>query len=393
MNANPLLRSLMSGASRLARAARLQEARVVIQSAWRRTFGPKEAPAAPPSPSASPPFEAESEIVDAVFRDAPRDEPSTAHVPPVPPRAEAGRFVSGRHVELAGQRGYKLFIPPNPQGLALPLVVMLHGCQQDPDDFALGTGMNELALAKGFFVLYPAQSTEANGHGCWSWFKYHHQHRDRGEPGLLAGMTRAVMGQHPIDPRRVFVAGLSAGGSMAAILGDAYPDLFAAVGVHSGLPRGAARSVTSALAAMSGNLHPLMGNLAPSLRPRGLSDTTDPAHRRGRAPPTIVFHGDEDKTVHPVNGERVVAACLDAGPDGLVPARREQGQCDNGRSYTRQCHHDASGRTVSEHWIVHGSGHAWSGGRAQGSFTDPQGPDASREMVRFFLANPAPSPH
>ena len=206
-----------------------------------------------------------------------------------------GRFTPGRFSLGGAHRDYKLYIPPGTGREPLPLVVMLHGCTQDPDDFAAGTAMNEVAQARGFYVLYPAQSRQANPHGCWNWFQHDHQQRDRGEPALLAGMTRQTMEQHAIDPRRVYVAGLSAGGAMAAILGAAYPDLYAAVGVHSGLAAGAATGLAAALAAMRG----------------GAAGSGGP-HRV----PTIVFHGDADSTVHPANGDEVMAAC--AGPESAV---------------------------------------------------------------------------
>jgi poly(hydroxyalkanoate) depolymerase family esterase len=247
----------------------------------------------------------------------------------------------------------------------LPLVVMLHGCTQDADDFADGTAMNDLALSQGVFVLYPEQSPQANPQRCWNWFKHSHQERGRGEPALIAGMTRAVMTQHSIDPRRVYVAGLSAGGAMAAIMGDAYADLFAAVGVHSGLATGAAKDLHSALGAMRS------GPAVPPGLPSGV--------------PTIVFHGDADGTVHPGNGEHVIAASVRG--DGAVEEQR--GQAPGGRSFTRQLYRkEPGGAVLAEHWIVHGSPHAWSGGSPKGTYTDPQGPQASAEMLRFFLDHP-----
>jgi poly(hydroxyalkanoate) depolymerase family esterase len=239
---------------------------------------------------------------------------------------------------------------------------MLHGCTQDPDDFAAGTGMNDAARERGCFVLYPAQAQKANPSRCWNWFKHNHQQRGRGEPALLAGMTRAVMQRHAVDPQRVYVAGLSAGGAMAAILGDAYPDLYAAVGVHSGLPAGSATNVKSAFEAMKAG------------------STATPT---GQAPPTIVFHGDQDATVHPVNGERVAASSA-----GAAQPSSEQARSGNGRAYTRRVYRDEAGGVRTEHWTVHGAGHAWSGGRADGSYTDAKGPDATAEMLRFFLEHP-----
>jgi poly(hydroxyalkanoate) depolymerase family esterase len=407
MNPNSLLQSLMANATRLTRSGNLPGATAAIQTVLNRALGrlaehpPQAAPTAPqPQPSAPQRPAFVSDIIDGLAREV-RTPPATEG-PAQAPTARSdeapsgGCFIRGHHAEAAGARDYKLFVPPGAAGRSLPLVVMLHGCTQNPDDFARGTGMNELALAQGFLVLYPEQSANANGNRCWNWFKQGDQQRGSGEPALLAGMTRAVMREHGVDPRRVYVAGLSAGGAMAAILGDAYPDLFAAVGVHSGLATGAATDVGSAFAAMKGGTTgPLAGGLGGGLA-NGLGasfrmpgQAAPPAPRLGSAPPTIVFHGDSDKTVHPVNGEQVVTAALPAG----AGAHQERGRADHGgREYTRHRHQDSTGRTVAEHWVVHGSGHAWSGGQSQGSYTDPQGPDASAEMVRFFFDNPARAP-
>lgn len=289
-----------------------------------------------------------------------------AETPPLVARVPSagGQFIAGSHSEAGLTREYKLYLPPGAASAsARPLIVMLHGCSQNPDDFAAGTGMNEAALAQGFAVLYPAQAQEANPARCWNWFKHNHQQAGRGEPAVLAGMTRAVMQRHSIDPQRVFVAGLSAGGAMAAILGDAYPELFAAVGVHSGLPTGAASDMPQAFAAMKN------GGAAVA--------------RSGRTPPTIVFHGDQDGTVSPINGEHAVQASA-----GAARAGTERGRSRQGRDYTRRVFRAADGQPRAEHWLVHGAGHAWSGGRAAGSYTDPSGPDASAEMLRFFFAHP-----
>jgi len=282
--------------------------------------------------------------------------------------AASGQFISGSHTDAkAGMLEYKLYIPPAAaDGKPLPLVLMLHGCIQSPDDFAVGTGMNEAALERGFYALYPAQTQHANPSRCWNWFKHKHQKRGQGEPALLAGMTRAVMAHHAIDPQRVYVAGLSAGGAMAAIVGDAYPDLFAAVGVHSGLATGAATDMPSAFSAMQSG-----GAI--------LARTT-------ASPPTIVFHGDQDSTVHPSNGEQVVVTSA-----GEVEPERLRSRSDNGREYTQHTYKDAGGRVMAEHWVVHGGGHAWSGGNSQGSYTDAKGPDATQEMLRFFLERTLPA--
>ncbi|MBF0371822.1 MAG: PHB depolymerase family esterase, partial [Alphaproteobacteria bacterium] len=261
-------------------------------------------------------------------------------------------------------RGYKLYIPANrPDGL-VPLVVMLHGCTQSPDDFAAGTRMNLLAEEHGCLVAYPEQPSSANHSKCWNWFSPEHQGRGAGEPSLIAGITRRIIAEHPIDPGRVYVAGLSAGGAAAAIMGATHPDLFAAVGVHSGLACGSARDLPSALAAMR------QGG-APSAVP-------------GKDPiPAIVFHGDQDGTVHPRNGEAVVAQTT---PSGGITPKVERGHAPGGgHAYTRVLHADPSGRVLCEQWTIHGAGHAWAGVAPAGSYTDPRGPDASREMLRFFL--------
>ncbi len=275
----------------------------------------------------------------------------------LPPRG-AGRYVHASHTNRFGVRAYKVYLPARDEGQPRPLVVMLHGCKQDPDDFAAGTRMNELADELGFIVAYPEQALAANGSRCWNWFKSADQQRDSGEPALIAGITREVIGRCNADPRRVYIAGLSAGGAMAVIMGRTYPELYAAVGVHSGLPYGAARDLPSALAAMRGRMYssaPMCGESAP------------------HAVPTIVFHGDVDTTVHPSNGEQAFASrIVETGEEG-------------GRKYTRTTQPAESGKPALEHWLVHGTGHAWSGGSETGSFTDPQGPDASRAMLRFFL--------
>jgi poly(hydroxyalkanoate) depolymerase family esterase len=232
-------------------------------------------------------------------------------------------------------------------------VVMLHGCKQTPDDFAVGTRMNQLADELGFIVIYPAQAWNANLSRCWNWFRAADQQRDDGEPSLIAGITRQVIARYNTDTRRVYIAGLSAGGAMAAIMAQTYPDLYAAVGIHSGLPYASARDAVSAISAMRGQRSDTV--LLPSV-------------------PTIVFHGDRDTTVHPRNGEYGSAE---------AKLRSETGEV-GGRTYTRTTRRGAAG-SAFEHWLVHGAGHAWSGGNAEGSFADPKGPDATREMLRFFL--------
>ena len=295
-----------------------------------------------------------------------------------------GRFIEGSYTNQAGTRTYKLYIPSRYSGQALPVVVMLHGCTQNPDDFAAGTRMNVLAEREMFFVVYPAQATPANQSKCWNWFKTTDQHRGRGEPSIIAGITSQIVTSYHLDARRVYVAGLSAGGAMAAIMGVSYPDLYAAIGVHSGLAYGAAHDLPSAFAAMQN------GGTVTVRQPDGRSPATG---TRPRVVPTIVFHGDRDTTVHPRNGDQVLAQ-WGATDAGAAPATAEgaklhvsvnQGQVPDGHAYTRSIYQDPGGRAVMERWLVHGAAHGWSGGSPHGSFTDPRGPDATREMLRFFL--------
>jgi poly(hydroxyalkanoate) depolymerase family esterase len=269
----------------------------------------------------------------------------------------------------------KLYRPPGARDDARPLVVMLHGCSQGAVEFAAATAMNERARELGYFVLYPEQSRNANALRCWSWFERQHQQRGRGEPAAIAAMTQAVIRSQGIDASRVYIAGMAEGGAMATIVAAAYPDIFAALGVHSGVAHGAATNAADARGVMRGNI---ASGPRPSLPP---------------GVPTIVFHGDRDLSVHPRHGRALIAASLgqpsdDQGlPTSDLPAQFVhvvQGVGEHGRHYTRAIHEDDAGHVLAEHWLVHGAGHAWSGGQAQGSFADTQGPDASREMLRFF---------
>jgi poly(hydroxyalkanoate) depolymerase family esterase len=293
--------------------------------------------------------------------------------------AGAAQFSTRTYAGPAGSRAYKLYIPTSLSKRPAPLVMMLHGCKQHPDDFAAGTRMNELAERHGFLVVYPAQSAKANGSNCWNWFDPEDQVRDGGEPAILAGIAREVSTLHAVDPQRVFAAGLSAGAAMAVILADTHPDVFAAVGAHSGLPCGAAHDVGSAFAVMSsGSSH------APLRAPHRDRSQASPAP----GIPTIVFQGDHDRTVVAANGVAVVEQALariaakGATPQQTTVTTRAT---DRVRGHTTSTYSDASGRALVEHWVVHGGGHAWSGGSSNGSYTDAKGPDASAEMVRFFL--------
>ncbi|WP_322028873.1 PHB depolymerase family esterase [Paraburkholderia sp. J76] len=287
---------------------------------------------------------------------------------------DCGHFSTRRYVNTAGQRDYKVYVPGYSGSDSLPLIVMLHGCTQDADDFATGTRMNALAETHGLIVVYPIQPQGANTSRCWNWFRPADQRRDMGEPSLIAGITREVMATHNVDPKRVFVAGLSAGGAMAAILAQTYPDLYAAVGVHSGLPVGCAHDLPSALAAMRG------GKTRSKAHQPARGDIHNvPASRC----PLIVFHGDADATVHPANANELVREF--SGSETV--AVRPPGGDSRARKHTVR-HMASPAGGDAELWIVHGAPHAWAGGSSSGSYTDPSGPDASAEMVRFFLEHP-----
>jgi poly(hydroxyalkanoate) depolymerase family esterase len=287
-----------------------------------------------------------------------------------------GQFVEGSVTNQAGTRNYKLYIPSGYDGQPLPLVVMLHGCKQDPDDFAAGTRMNAMAEEKQCFVLYPAQSRRANDPKCWSWFSAADQVRERGEPSLIADMTRNIMRDYHVDESMIYVAGLSAGGAMAVIMATEYPEIFAAAAVHSGMPYSAAKSLFSALSAMKNGPR------------RRWYDITSKSEGTAPAVPMIVFHGDADRVVHPINGDHVIRQAVEAtsGPecDPVTMTTTVERNAPERRSYTRTIYHDERGRDISEQWVIHGSGHAWSGGCSDGSYTDPNGPDATNEMMRFF---------
>jgi poly(hydroxyalkanoate) depolymerase family esterase len=301
-----------------------------------------------------------AEVVNALLR-AKRD----LRAPPPKPRKEiivpaGAQFLSGSFACPAGSRDYRLYIPHSCGGALRPVIVMLHGCKQDPIDFALGTRMNEVAEQHGLFVVYPAQPADANPMACWNWFNPKDQVRDSGEPAILAGMTRHIIDQHNVDPQRVFIAGLSAGGAMAAVMGALYPELYAGLGVHSGLPYQAATDIISAFAAMRGEANLHLGK-ACALRI-----------------PTIVFHGDADTTVHPSNADAIIRSHFQPGDCTQIETAADL-------SYTRNITRDVDGKVWIEHWLVHNGKHGWFGGSTDGSFTDPGGPDASQEMVRFFL--------
>jgi poly(hydroxyalkanoate) depolymerase family esterase len=297
--------------------------------------------------------------------------PGLGRTAPAPqlPLPEGARFLDLRFSCAAGARRYRLYVPATAGEGLQGMVVMLHGCTQNPEDFAAGTGMNALAEERRLLVVYPAQTGGDNSMSCWNWFRPGDQVRDAGEPAILAGLAESLRDEYAVPADRIFVAGLSAGGAMAAILGETYPELFSAIGVHSGLPYAAANDVLSAFTAMRGPT-----GIA---RPAGpeVAGSTD-------APRVIVFHGSADTTVHPSNAGRIVAD--QEGHHGRT-SRSEQTASGETRGYTRLIADGENGAHAIECWMIEGASHAWAGGSSAGTYTDPRGPDASGAMVRFFL--------
>jgi poly(hydroxyalkanoate) depolymerase family esterase len=392
--------SAMVEATRLTRQGRLVEATALIQQtltlapAARRapdrqgaeeTGGPSDRRPAPvpllPGPGGGQPGQRRSGWAPGLSAFSGRRVSAPGLTPgPVAPGAKGpvGRFDAFSYTGAAGTRAYRLYVPTGSSGRPLPLVVMLHGGTQDAATFAAATGMNDLAERQSFLVAYPEQPSSANPGKYWNWFVPGHQRRDAGEPSLIAGITRQVIDRYPVEDTRVYVAGFSAGGAMAAVMAAVYPDLYAAAGVHSGLAYAVAQDVPSAFAVMK-------------------HGPSRPARSLGSSLPLIVFHGDRDATVAYGNAgsliDQVVAAANpDSGPATTPTVVVSGGQVPGGRAYTRTSYRGITGTTVAECWTVHQSGHGWSGGNPLASYTDPRGPSASAEFVRFFDEHPAGAP-
>lgn len=363
-------RSAIGQAMARLKASDVAGATAAIQRALARNPGEPQQGGSEDSPPAAAGFKARisrglSETLQSLRSEQARYAPQAraAPRPAVNPRDEDPRFTSRQLGTGAGALTYKLYVPDDHAGRDLALLVMLHGCTQDPDDFARGTRMNALADEFGLVVAYPHQPRSANAQGCWNWFDPRHQKRDAGEPAALAGLAQHLAAEFGVDRKRVFVAGLSAGGAMADILSSTYPEVFAAAGIHSGLPHGAAQDVMSAFAAMKKS-------------PRRATP------RRGDATRRIIFHGTADATVHPSNGDALFDRAL-AHDDR--PTEFMTDTLINGRQVVRRSVVPANAVAETEYWVIQGAGHAWSGGDGGGSYTDTTGPDASREMIRFFL--------
>ncbi|MDP9454494.1 MAG: PHB depolymerase family esterase [Actinomycetota bacterium] len=297
-----------------------------------------------------------------------------------------GSFSRGSFANEHGEREYWLYVPDGRDAGSTPLVVMLHGCGQDAEEFATSTRMNALAEREKFLVLYPEQDPGANRSGCWNWFEPSDQERGMGEPSIIAGATEKVIDEQGVDPRHVYVAGMSAGGAMSTVLAATYPELYAAVGVHSGLEYAAADGAMAAVAAQK------FGGPDPDRQGRLAFESARPAE--ARVTPAIVFHGEEDVVVDVVNAHQSLSQWAqtndyaDNGADDDVvtdePDDALPGRVPEGYDYVRYVYEGPEGGVIMEKWIVEDLGHAWSGGDPEGSFTDPEGPNASEEMLRFF---------
>jgi poly(hydroxyalkanoate) depolymerase family esterase len=317
----------------------------------------------------------------------------------LPRLSRAGEWRSGTVSTASGARNYKLWVPSGlEKRKPVPLVMMLHGCTQKPEDLATVSGMNEVADRNNFLVVYPEQTAEANPLRCWNWFDPRHQARDSGEPALLAAAIKQVQASNSVDPNRIFVAGISAGAAMAVVMGVTYPDLFNGIGVCAGLEFKAATSVETGLAAMKQG--------GPDPKQQGLIAFQAIAENlRGKSKrrmPVIIFQGDVDPYVNPLNAEQVIAQWaktndyLDDGKDNdsvkHQPAGTTEGSVPGGHQFTKSIYNDRDGRLLMEKWIVKGLGHAWSGSPIAGPFADPKGPNASAKMWRFFADTTSRAP-
>lgn len=292
---------------------------------------------------------------------------------------DSAAFVEREHSSELGSRKYRLYLPRD-LGRGAPVIVLLHGCTQDAAEFAAATRMNQLAAAEQAIVVYPEQPASAHPQKCWNWYLPAHQARGAGEPAIIATIAGEVARQYRADLGRVHIGGLSAGGAMAVVVALAYPDQFASVATHSGIGWGVARDVMGGLAAMkSGGPDP------DSLARLGFAAMGDKA----RAIPILVIHGNADVVVTPVASRRIVVQfrAIQAASGVRTTTDSVAGEA-NGYPYTLLRARDGKGRALIEAWFVDSLGHALSGGATGSRWTDPRGPDAAREMLRFFLEHP-----
>jgi poly(hydroxyalkanoate) depolymerase family esterase len=365
-----ILQQTMCDAMRLMRGGDLSAATVAIQQGLAEPR-PDNRPA-PERPDTSGrsldgEFHVATESAESMIQDRDDSHPESA----VTQTLQAGTFTCAD-----GTRDYLVYAPGEYGLQPAPLILMLHGCTQSAADFARGTRMHQRAATEGYVVVYPTQSRGGNSGGCWNWFRPGDQQRDKGEPAILAGLVSEMTRRFGCDPRRRYVAGLSAGGAMAIALGRTCPDIFRAVGAHSGLAYGAAHDVQSALSAMRNGAPQRFRNIEAASKPDFV--------------PTIIFHGDQDRTVDVSNAMQVTEDAAQAwasdpasGVDGRSYSSTTEGTAGGHRCTTTRLR-DLAGKIRVESWIVHGGGHAWFGGDAAGTFTDPMGPDATAEMLRFF---------
>ncbi len=294
--------------------------------------------------------------------------------------------------DAIGDHPYFVYTPESYHiGAPVPLFVMLHGCTQTALDFASGISMNQAAEQHGFIVMYPQQTINFNQNRCWNWFLHSNQQRGSGEPASIVGMIQEMQASAAmwnIDPHRIYVAGLSAGAAMSVILGATYPDVFAAIGVHSGLEYQAATALAQAAKAMR--------RAGPDPLQQGSAAYAEMGSQR-RIVPVIVFHGMADKVVAPMNGDQVVQQWMHTNfltsdktysADYHQPSSISTGKVKEGYSYLTALWNDQSGKTVQAYWKIDGMGHAWSGGNPAASYTDPRGPDATSAIYRFFMDHP-----
>ncbi|AWH53533.1 PHB depolymerase esterase [Stenotrophomonas sp. ESTM1D_MKCIP4_1] len=301
-----------------------------------------------------------------------------------------GHWDFGVYGNVYGAREYQVWVPANYQpSQPLPLLLVLHGCVTGPNLMGEASGFNDVADTEGFIVVYPRQNVTANPMRCWNFPLPVNQARGSGEPSILAGIVDEVKAGYAVDPRRVYVTGISAGGAMTATMLACYSDVFAAGAIHAGgMYKGATTVSGSAYALLAGSIYSpdsngrLAWQCSGSPKPRPL--------------PVLVFHGSADSTVNPINGQQAVRQFLqtnDLADDGLdndsvkyVPTSTYQGQVPGGRSYTVDTY-AYNGRVLAQHYVVQGMGHAWSGSQTGLPFTDAQGPDATLITWLFLKDN------